>query len=72
MDDLKFLAIFLVLPLAFWAWGSNFDYSGAEFHGNWDWDAPTVTYVPEGTPGAMTMEEFTRDGHWHYQPGPAQ
>ena len=71
MDDFKFLAIFLVLPLAFWAWGSNFDYSGAQFHGNWNWEAPTVTYVPEGTPGAMTFEEFRDSGASRWTPGPA-
>ena len=56
MDDLKFLLLFGFIPLAFLAWYSDFDFGTSGY----DRDAhmPTVTFVPEGTPGAISLEEY--------------
>jgi len=64
VDDFKFLAVFLVAPLAFWAFGSNLDFSGAEFQGLRE--IPTITFVDPDTPGALTAEEYTQGGYWKY------
>jgi hypothetical protein len=62
-DDLKFILIFCFAPLAFLAWSSNFDMSPSQYDAPWRFQAPTVTFVPEGTPGAISAEEFK---HYHY------
>lgn len=61
VDDLKLLIIFGFVPLAFLAYSSNFDLSPSIY--DRPWKTPTVTFVPEGTPGAMSAVEFS---HWHY------
>ena len=60
-DDLKFLLIFGFIPLAFLAYSSNFDMRPSKY--DRPWRTPTVDIVPAGTPGAMSMDEFS---HWHY------
>lgn len=68
-DDMKFLIFFMVIPLAFLAWGSNFDMSPSEYDAPWRMEAPTVTFVPEGTPGAISAEEFKNYRYDRYEGG---
>lgn len=56
-DDFKWFIIIGVVPLAIWAWVSHKDSSNAPVF-DFDANVPTYTFVPEGTPGAMTFDEF--------------
>ena len=58
MDDLKFLFLACLVPLAFFAFVSKGEW--IKDNPNWEpqWETPTVTFVPAGTPGAITLEEY--------------
>ena len=56
-DDFKWFIILGIIPLAIWAFVSQKDSSNAPVF-DFDANIPVVTFVPEGTPGAMTWEEY--------------
>ncbi len=71
-DDFKWFVFLGVVPLGIWAFVSFKDSKNAPA---FDFNAhtPVVTFVPEGTPGAMSAEEFrelrfeaTPDGYTVY------
>ena len=71
-DDFKWFIVIGVAPLAIWAFVSYKDTSNAPAY-DFNANAPVVTFVPEGTPGAMSAEEFrnirferTGDGYTAY------
>jgi hypothetical protein len=72
-DDLKFLLFFGFIPLAFLAYSSNLDMRPSKYDAPWRFQAPTVTLVPEGTPGAISMQEFSelrydsREQVWYHK-----
>jgi hypothetical protein len=75
-DDLKFIFIFCFIPLAFFAWTQHYDVSNLDYVPAWEDKSPTVRFVPEGTPGAISMDEFRKmryDHHedaWYYRDWP--
>ena len=71
-DDFKWFFFLGVVPLAIWGWVSFKDSTNAPAY-DFNANAPVVTFVPEGTPGAMSAEEFrhirferTADGYTAY------
>jgi hypothetical protein len=61
VDDIKFFVIAGALPLALFALVSQGEW--IEGNPDWEpqWEVPTVTFVEEGTPGAISWEEYQRD-----------
>lgn len=65
-DDMKWFVFIGVVPLAIWAFVSHKDSSNApafDFNAN----VPVVTFVPEGTPGAMSWDEYRDGGYWRHE-----
>lgn len=61
MDDIKFFVIAGALPLAFFALFSQGGW--IQDNPDWEpqWEVPTVTFVEEGTPGAISWEEYQQE-----------
>jgi hypothetical protein len=60
-SDLKFFALIGVVAAVAYGLVFSWDWKKPKSSGaSWLHPEPTIQFVPPGTPGAMTMEEFSK------------